>query len=465
MQKYLLVPSKIGFILPALVGYLTVSSLFSTHATKLPWSYLLQASVLGVTIGVLLWVFFYALPLTRNASSIVASVATLIVMLWMVFPYSIVPIMVMLSTIIVLYDLDRKYIRAIASVILVMVSLAIAVSLGQTVYAKAIKDNGLSDTPVVLMSAEAPDIYFIVPDRFTSMDGLVASGVDPSWFAGALSNRGFYIRGDSVSNDSLSDIPRATPGTSLATTTRTLRFMASVLNLGADVELYIPYNRASNMVKNHMVGRILKENGYTYHHIGDWWPETSSIPIADHNYVYSVHSVADYLSANELMMAVVDRSWLRDIRSGLLTQAYADRNMYQLETFRAIAGNNEHPKFVFAHILLPHPPYTWTKDGEVRAGGAGQSDTEQYLEQTQFTMWYLLQMVESIESQDSIIIIQSDEGMANSTNSGVELSRTQTDGTLTAWRIPGASNYDLEGITITDILGYVVTSLNDKETW
>lgn len=450
---------KIGFILPVLTGCLTVTSLFSAYAYRLSWNQLPASLVIGAIVGLLAWTTFYALPLTRSASSTVAGIITLVVMTWMVYPYPIMPMMIMVSTVIVLYDLKPSQLKVITSTALIITTLAIVASLGQATYNKTTYASSSPQTATIL--TRTPDIYFIVPDRFTSPSALDECGLDTSDFVSELENRGFYVPYDSLSSD-----PAKPDSDSFAPTTRTLRFLASALNMGTAVDLNISYNQASSMVKGHTVGKILRSNGYIYHHIGDWWQETLSNPEADHNYIYKGYSAVDYLSQNELATAVVDRSWIRDANIGsllptdLLIRTNHERNKYQLATFEEIAGNGEHPKFVFVHILLPHPPYTWSKEGNTLPVSAGINTMERYLEQVQFTEGYLLQMIDSIEDSDSIIIIQSDEGIALSTvEANEELTNNQWNGVLSAWRIPGVDTTRLTDVLPTEILGYAIGNL------
>ena len=466
MQKSLSLSGKIGFILPIMMGCLVVLSMFSSHAHRLGWGQLHTSLAIGAGIGLFFWLAFSTLPLTRSNSAVISCVITLMFMTWMVYPYPIIPTMVMVSTIIVLYDVKPSQSRIVATITFTVVALAIVVSLGQSVYAKAsyARNEGMPQKMAVTLGTHTPDIYFIVPDRFTSPSALEECGINIGDFVAELEARGFYVRHDALSED------EARPsGNFPMTTTRTLRFMASVLNMGAEVDLIIPYNLASSQVKNHLVGRILKENGYTYHHIGDWWQETLVNPQADYNYVYEGYSMLDYFASDELAAAIIDMSWLRVANAGslipveLLTKVNSERNLYQLATFRDIAQNGEHPKFVFAHILLPHQPYTWAKDGSVRT--ESMSTMEQYLEQLQFTAGYLLQMIDAIAETDSIIIIQSDEGIAfSSPEKSNKLSNNQWNGVLTAWCVPGEDISEMEDVPITDVLKFVIDSLTKSKS-
>lgn len=452
MQKYIPISGKIGFVLPVLTGCFTVLSMFSVQAFRLEWAILPMPLAIATATGLIMWLIFYILPLTRTASSVIASVATLMVMLWMTFPYPIMPVMIILSTIVVLYDLPKRTNQIIATFSLCIIAISVFVSLGWAGYNKiySISNN---PTQTSLQLSRTPDIYFIVPDRFNSPKGLNEFGLDSTWFVSELEGRGFYVPYDNISLDAMKSDKRE-----LLATTRTLRFMASVLNQGIDIDIATPYNHLSNLVKYHSVGSILKGNGYVYHHIGDWWQETLSNPQADCNYIYHGYSILDYLSGNELAMAVVDRSWLRDINVGSLLpkdtlfRINKERNIYQLNTFCEIARENcNQPKFVFIHVLLPHPPYIWE---------ANESNTANspYLKQTEFTMGYLLEMIDNIDNlEDSIVIIQSDEGAAfPEPSDNAELSNDQWNGTLSAWHIPDTTSRELEDIQITEILGYVI---------
>jgi hypothetical protein len=75
----------------------------------------------------------------------------------------------------------------------------------------------------------------------------------------------------------------------------------------------------------------------------------------------------------------------------------------------------EGPKFVFAHMLMPHDPYVFGPNGEplTKAETETRSEVENYLNQLNFTNRQIKQLVDEILSKSDvppIIIIQSDEG-------------------------------------------------------
>ena len=73
------------------------------------------------------------------------------------------------------------------------------------------------------------------------------------------------------------------------------------------------------------------------------------------------------------------------------------------------------PKYIFAHFLLPHPPFIFEKDGtkpkNIKNRGIGRD--ERYLNQLIYTNKILMKLIESLLNNSKhppIIIIQSDHG-------------------------------------------------------
>jgi hypothetical protein len=335
----------------------------------------------------------------------------------------------------------------------VVVMMAVLVSLGQSAFGIARSSGDVVASQAVAKADNAyPDIYVIIPDRFGSPEALKESGLDASWFVQELRDRGFYVRENAMSSDAYK------AGEKAPQTTRTLRFLASLLNFGESVDLGMGYNEAGGMVRNPEAVRVLHSMGYICYNVGSWYPETAISRAADHNYVYRAANPVQWLYVQEFGAAVLDRSiWRYFIITG--DQTERDRQMFQLGAVKEIAsGDVAHPKFVFVHLLLPHPPFVWAADGQPQNGDSGEMT--KYLEQVQFTEGYLLEMLDSIPD-DAIVILESDEGICFTRpaflNEG--LSDTQWNGVLVAWRIAGA---DLAAVGHTEILGYAIDYLEGQ---
>ena len=121
---------------------------------------------------------------------------------------------------------------------------------------------------------------------------------------------------------------------------------------------------AHAMLAQHAVGRFLKEQGYRYYHIGAWFEATASIPIADENLSFDTTSEFESVLRDTTIVPAIEQlagvqtpeTTFRDRhREGTL---FAFRQLHRLATAPG-------PKFVFAHVLLPHDPYVFRADGSV----------------------------------------------------------------------------------------------------
>jgi len=169
-----------------------------------------------------------------------------------------------------------------------------------------------------------------------------------------------------------------------------------------------------------------------------------------------------------LAVAVLDRSLFRYLTtcpfqyitaSDSIDEIRRQQHLFQLNTFIDIASSAPSPKFTFVHLLLPHPPYVWSADGSPNTDNLIPLP-EQYMAQIKYTEGYLLQMVSSIKDDNAIIIIQADEGMAYTDNElNLQLSNTQWNGVLSAWRIPGISEDVLKTQRPEEVLKCAIDSL------
>ena len=435
MQKTLYLFGKIA--LPFLMGLLLVLSKFSENAHRIPWAQLPQSLLFGLIVSGVAFGIFYAVPITRKVAGLVSSVFVVITMLWMVFPSQLIPVALMLLAIALLPKLQVKTVTAFCALILGVACIVSLITAG--VNTNRIPVQASQNGEIRLL--RTPDVYFIVPDRFTSPVGLLAMGYDNSAFVSYLRGEGFYVNEGALSKDRINPTDRG------VATTRTSRFMASVLNLGKEVDLNIPYNVCSQMIKYNKVVRILKSNGYKYYHIGDWWPETETNPLADVNYVYKGGS---FMPTEELPMVLLDRSIWRYVNTfGRSSDVHRNRNLFQSESLRE-AVNATGPKFVFMHVLLPHPPFVWTANGTAQEEEL--APYELYIEQVKYAETFLKEIIEAVPD-DAILIIQSDEGVCFTKPSlNYNLTNDQWRGVLGAWRVPG----DASLVNIVDILGYVI---------
>lgn len=72
------------------------------------------------------------------------------------------------------------------------------------------------------------------------------------------------------------------------------------------------------------------------------------------------------------------------------------------------------PKFVFAHFILPHPPYVFDRFGNAHPERTRAGNVEGYLEQVRFANSQIERIVGELldrpEHEQPIVVIQGDEG-------------------------------------------------------
>jgi hypothetical protein len=250
-------------------------------------------------------------------------------------------------------------------------------------------------------SNSLPDIYYIVPDRYASNIMLKEYyHYDNSEFLRFLSNKGFYVASKSYSN-----YPK------------TLQSLTSSLNFEyldaigeaagrecADWRLMLPD------LRNNRVMRFLKERGYRTYHFGSWWGPTDRNPRADANIKFGLMNEFEAMLYRMTPVGFLDDQYLH---MADFTTVQCARVREKFERLRGI-GNEEGPKFIFAHFLLPHPPFVLTADGRCcNNGNRGGDISSGYLEQLKYANLELQKTIETIlarETRPVIIVIQADEG-------------------------------------------------------
>jgi hypothetical protein len=255
------------------------------------------------------------------------------------------------------------------------------------------------------------DIYLIVLDRYASEHATRnIYGVEDPLLYRRLPELGFTVVPDSGANYA-----------------RTLLSMASSLNVdyldklvvgrGASQRSQQPY---VDLLRDPAVGRFLRAQGYTYAHVGSWWEPTKYSSIADSNPVFE--------GLTDFQATLAETTMLPDLaarlkRLGLpipVTSAESGRRHYeaarfgldQLDDVAAIPG----PTFALVHILLPHEPFVFDRDGSFvpLADRKARTRGDNYERQLAYTDQRIVSFLESIldvpEDQQPIVLVQADEG-------------------------------------------------------
>ncbi len=276
---------------------------------------------------------------------------------------------------------------------------------------------------------DLPDIYYIILDAYARSDTLESwFGYDNSEFLGALQERGFYIAHQSNSNYF---------GTAVS--------LASSLNMNYLQDLDIDLDQGiypSNMrepIRNSAVRQKLEGLGYaTVAFPTDYYP--TELDDADHylqpglNPLERFH-VTGRLNAFEgllvrgtIAQAFLDLQILRESQVGTFIQEQLDeprqvRREIVLSSLDLLGTvpEFEEPTFTFAHVMIPHGPYIFERNGDIvgaealasRTGSHIADDNKFYLNQLMYTSDLVIRTVDQIKARSDsppIIILQADHG-------------------------------------------------------
>ncbi len=248
------------------------------------------------------------------------------------------------------------------------------------------------------------DIYYIILDGYASTKTLQeVYGFNNHEFEEFLTGKGFYLATESRSNYS-----------------KTFLSLASSLNME-----YINYLKdmvrgrsddwriAIQMIKDNKTVDYLRSKGYKYIHFKSGWGATDYNKHADVNIQCG--------RINEFLMILIQTTMLKPFEDYIISD---DSRARILCTFSRLAEipQKQGPKFVFAHIMAPHPPYVFGADGEAVRSSKVQMDgnvweqMDDYLNQLVFINKQVKILIEQLLLRSEIppvIILQADHGSAS----------------------------------------------------
>jgi len=250
---------------------------------------------------------------------------------------------------------------------------------------------------------QLPDIYYIILDAYANSEILREQfNFDNSSFENYLTEKGFYVAPDSRSN-------YASTFLSLAATLNMeyITYLENILEKGSK-DRSIPYS----MTSDNEVMKYVKNKGYKTVYFGNGFGATKKNDQADYNFKHSGNMgefTTNFLHTTALS-PIVSRFAGKEYRKTIL---YTFENLPKLDTI-------QDPKFVFAHIVSPHPPYVFDENGKEIPKSVNlnnswvKSDKKYYLGQLKFLNKKVKILVEELlnKSKNSVIIIQSDHGTA-----------------------------------------------------
>lgn len=263
------------------------------------------------------------------------------------------------------------------------------------------------DQPIAATRAPERDIYLLVLDRYGS-----------DW---SIEHR-FGIPGDALPDWLTAQGLQVVPG-ARANYRATDFSLASMLSMRTLDEYSVTPGRdsgdrtyARSRLERPEVAAFLRDHGYTYYQLGSWYGPTQTNDLADVTLTWNEDTEFESVLRESTMLPFVDRLLSRREGEG---DEYRDDaraaihfQFRQLQRLPSVPGR----KFVFAHILLPHPPYVFDADGGlvVKATAETVPERDLFREQLAYTDSQVRATVEALlagpDDEDPIVVIMGDEG-------------------------------------------------------
>jgi hypothetical protein len=256
--------------------------------------------------------------------------------------------------------------------------------------------------PLETTTVDTPNVFYIILDGYARADTLQrVCHCDNSEFLNFLRSRGFYVAEESCANYPM-----------------TFMSVASSLNMRyLDDEVKSPsYSAVYAMWDHPLAAQVLQSKGYRFVYMAT-------------NFRSNLEGV-DFVFQRKpsWLLNQFAESQLRNTALRVLESQMADQHLYEFEMLKQVP-RIEGPTFTFCHIIAPHPPYVFDRNGKVCAdvpqsmffkdgweqqqNPASESARQAYVEQLLYVNKRMEEVIDSILAQSKtppIIMIQGDHG-------------------------------------------------------
>jgi hypothetical protein len=274
--------------------------------------------------------------------------------------------------------------------------------------------NGLFDRLLLPLGSSnpRPDIYWIVLDGYGRADVLnEIYGLDNSDFIRYLEKRGFYVAGQAHSN-------YAQTALSLSSAIN-MNYLDQLVDLNPQSE---DRQVLFDLINHSLLLRFLKERGYQTIAFNNAYP------------LAQLHEVDTFLERPGEMTIFERTTLAQSLGEGPQLEALRDDyravSSWQAAQVKRLAGERaDHPRFIFVHIVLPHPPFLFPRDPNYHPAltigdgsdfpGPRAEYIEGYRKQLLYTNDLVKELIDAIQagpSHDPVIILQGDHGPGSHLN-------------------------------------------------
>jgi hypothetical protein len=308
---------------------------------------------------------------------------------------------------------------------------------------KKLQANPKENGQIVSAAAQnEPDIYYIILDSYTRADVLQKDfGYDNSHFIDSLRRMGFYVADCSLTNYPATEISLSS-SLNMAYLQDIAQSLPAGTNLGSVIISLLKHSQVRTQLESIGYKTVAFATGY------DWieWKDASLYLEPEFN-LLSFKEMrpfeAMFIKSTAAVAAFDIQQLFPQGPAEIDTISYQDhikREFFllnQLDIMPTIPG----PKFVYAHILIPHGPFVFGADGKALADPSIYENADLaawkqgYTDEVQFINGHLLSILPGLIANSRIppiIIIQGDHG-----------SKVNRFPILNAYYLPGAGKEKL----------------------
>ncbi|HQX15210.1 MAG TPA: sulfatase-like hydrolase/transferase [Anaerolineales bacterium] len=264
--------------------------------------------------------------------------------------------------------------------------------------------SSINSSAITTTNSNSPDVYYIILDGYGRQDVLQREyGFDNTEFIHALRARGFYVADCSESNYA-----------------HTLYSLASSLNydyldtLGATDDA-----ERISLLKHSAIRAAFEERGYSIVAFPTGWSMTEWTDAdiyPDYGKSFTTLTEFETLFLDTTMLRVWTDYDRLTSKTTPYSQARRLRVLSMIQTLKEIPSREE-KYFVFAHFVIPHPPFSFGADGawlEINSNTASHEEiANAYINQIIYINREILQVIDTLQRESDaqpVIIVQGDHG-------------------------------------------------------
>ncbi|MFL5741255.1 MAG: sulfatase-like hydrolase/transferase [Flavisolibacter sp.] len=257
-------------------------------------------------------------------------------------------------------------------------------------------------------SCSRPDIYLIVADEYGGERELRETmGYDNNAFRKEMEKRGFYLP---TSSSNYNYTPFSISS---------MLQMNYLLHIEGSNTSHKDLSACYDQIRENRVDQFLRRYGYELHNysIFDMHDQPSLVKesvLPERTRFITAQTLLSRLN-NNILFNMAGRLGAKEIRKRLY-MAY-NSNVKVLDSTRAVVRKTGTPKFVYSHLVMPHFPYYFDRNGKEKPlselAEGKEKDLNSYLDYLEYTNHVLLDLIDTIQHSSAhppIIILMSDHG-------------------------------------------------------